>query len=82
MSIHKPKETKRTPAEDGGGCDVSSCTISETSSSWNLQKREIEMIRPTLKIKSKPKMIFLYWPIHVNVLKENRCKSLKMEILI
>jgi hypothetical protein len=69
MSIHNPKETKRTPAEDGGGCDVSSCTIRETSSSWNLQKIQIEMIWSTLKTKSKQKKKFLYWPIHVTVKK-------------
>jgi hypothetical protein len=44
ISIHNPKETKRTPAEEGGGCDVSSCTINETSSSWNLQKKGSGMI--------------------------------------
>lgn len=33
ISIHKPIETKRTPAGVGLGCDINSCTIKFTSSS-------------------------------------------------
>jgi hypothetical protein len=54
MSIHNPKETKRTPAGEGGGCEVSSCTINETSSSWNLQDKGSGMIQFILKQNSSP----------------------------
>lgn len=36
ISIQSPIETNRTPAGVGFGCDVRSCTIRFTSSSWNL----------------------------------------------